>query len=250
MSLSNCIEILQRLKYSGMTLGLQQLMEQPECHSISLEEGLTLILTQEELYRENRKQQRLLKQAKLRLTSACMEDIRYQERQGFNKQQGRELAQCLWIKKANNIVLLGATGLGKSYLACALGQQACRLGYSVKYYRVSRLLESLRLAYADGTYSKLLAQIAKAQCLILDDWGIDKLERAGRNALFEILEDRHQNHSTIITSQLPIEHWHQYIGDDTIADAILDRVLSGVEKINLQGESFRRKRLTKDIDQE
>lgn len=248
MSLSTCIETLQRLKCSGMAVGLQELMTQPECHTITLEEGLSLILSQEEVHRENKKQQRLLKQAKLRFTAACMEDIYYHSRDGLNKQQSRELAQCHWIQQAKNLVLLGATGLGKSYLACAFGQQACRMGYCVKYYRVTRLLESLRIAYADGSYSRLLAQIAKAQCLILDDWGIDKLERAQRNALFEVIEDRHQNASLIITSQLPIEHWHNYIGDDTIADAILDRVLSNVDKINLKGESLRKKRLTLDID--
>lgn len=215
--------------------------------NLSLEEALAMMAERELIRRDNLRLARLLKNAKLRYPCACISDIDYSDERKFNKPQFRQLTHCQWVVQNKNIILAGATGTGKSFFACALGHQACQMAYKVRYFRVTRLIEQLRLSHADGSYTKLLEQFAKIHVLILDDWGIDQLARQARRDLLEVLEDRYAKAATIITSQLPVDKWHHFIGDDTIADAICDRVVNNAYTINLSGESMRKsKNLTHD----
>lgn len=215
-------------------------IHQPNAKNLSLEEALAVMAERELLARENRRLKRLLKAAKLRYTHASVRNVDYQQQRQFNQEQYRQLTHGEWIKHARNILFTGPTGVGKSYLACALGHQACIQAYSVKYCRLIRLLEMLKMAHADGSFQRHIEQIAKVQLLIIDDWGIDQLDRQARRDLLEILEDRYEKSSTIITTQLPIEQWHDYIGDNTIADAICDRFLNNAYKISITGDSMRK----------
>lgn len=210
-------------------------------HQLSLEETILMMVDRELIQRKNKRVARLLKQAKLRYPQACVTSIDHSDRQRFNSDQIRELSHGDWFKHSKNIIFTGPTGTGKSYLACAFGQQACQLGLKVRYYRVTRLVEELRLSHADGSYARLLEQLAKVQLLILDDWGIDQLDRQGRRDLLEVLEDRYAKSSVIITSQLPTDAWHHFIGDDTIADAVCDRVVNNAYTIEVKGESKRKR---------
>lgn len=216
--------------------------------TLSLEESLSMMVDREVVTRENRRLKRLLKAAKLRYPSACISNIDYQQPRQFEKELLRQLTHCQWIQQQRNVILNGPAGVGKSYIACALGHQACMMAFSVKYYRVSRLIELLRLSHADGSYSKLLERIAKVQLLILDDWGIDQLDRQARRDLLEVLEDRYSKTATIITTQLPVERWHQFIGDDTIADAICDRVINNAYTLTMTGESMRKLKNLTDVE--
>jgi len=207
---------------------------------LSLEEALTMMVEREIIQRDNKRLLRLLKAAKLRYPNACVADIDYQQPRQFNHEQMQQLTHCEWIKQRKNIILTGPTGTGKSYLACALGHQACHMTYRTRYLRVTRLIEQLRLSHADGSYGKTLEQLAKVQLIILDDWGIDQLDRQARRDLLEVLEDRYAKSSTIITTQLPIDKWHHFVGDDTIADAICDRVVNNAYVIEIEGESMRK----------
>lgn len=217
-------------------------IETNDSHQLSLHEALGLMVEREILLRENKRFDRLLKAAKLRYPNACAADIDYAcVRRKFNKEQVRQLTHCDWVTSKRNIIFTGPTGTGKSYLACALGHQACQMGHKVKYARINRLTEQLRLSHADGSYSKLLDQIAKFEVLVLDDWGIDQLDRQARRDLLEVLEDRYSKSSTIITSQLPIEMWHHFIGDDTIADAVCDRIINNAHKVEITGDTMRKK---------
>ena len=182
---------------------------------------------------------RLLKIAKLKL-QANPEDVDYSHPRGLMKSQFAQLLNGQWLQQHHNILLTGPTGCGKTYLACVLATQACRQGYSVRYFRTSRLLEDLSIAHGDGRFSKLMQQLAKTDVLLLDDWGLEKLSLGQRNDLLEIMEDRHGSKSTLITSQLPIDQWHRSIGDATLADAILDRLLHNAHKLKLKGESMRK----------
>ena len=152
-----------------------------------------------------------------------------------------QLLQLDWVRQHRNLLIEGPTGTGKTFIACALGQTICEQGMSVRYFRASRLFETLTIAHGDGSFGKLLTQLAKTDCIIIDDWGLDVLSQKQRNDLLEIMEDRHGNGATLITSQLPIQHWHEAIGDPTLADAILDRLLHNAHKIQLKGESMRKK---------
>jgi len=232
---------LRQLKLSGMVNALQSQTEQPSTYEgLAFVERLNLLLEHECLDREHRKQQRLIRAAKFKL--ACTpQDIDYQHPRGLKKSQVAGLLQCDWIPKGQNLLLTGPCGSGKSHIACAIGHQACLKGYSVKYYRISRLLMDLNQAKADGTYQKVLKALAKIHWLILDDWGLEPLKVAHRNVLLEIMEDRYNLNSTAIISQLPTDTWHQTIGDNTLADAILDRLMHNAHRINLKGESMRKK---------
>ena len=189
--------------------------------------------------RENRRLVRLLQAAKLRL-SASIEEIDYRHPRGLERAKMAALASCEWITRHQNLLLTGPTGCGKTWLACALGNQACRQGLSVRYFRLPRLLEQLRIAHGDGSYPRLMAQLAKSELLILDDWGIQKITAPQRADLMELIEDRHGLRSTLIASQLPVDSWHEYIGEATLADAILDRLIHNAHRLTLQGESMRR----------
>jgi len=193
----------------------------------------------EELDRTHRKQQRLLKAAKLKI-NAIPEEIDYQHPRGLKQTLMASLLQGNWINKHQNLLLTGPCGSGKTYLACALAHQACMQGYKVKYYRLSRLLLELTQTKADGSYSKALQALSRLDLLILDDWGLEPLKAAHRNDLMEIMDDRHGSTSTAIISQLPTDQWYQSIGDNTLADAILDRLMHNAHRIKLKGESMRK----------
>jgi len=239
MLINQTLEHLRNLKLTAMAQALEEQMEQPRAFDLSFEERLSLLVMREITDRENRRLQRLLKTARLK-QSACVEDIDYRHPRGLDKSMMATLASTDWIRRGANVHLTGQTGTGKSWLACALGNQACRMGWSVKYERVPRLLENLRIAHADGSFGKRLAQMAKTDLLILDDFGIKPLARGDRHDLLEIIEDRHGARSTLVTSQLPISLWHEYIGEPTVADAVLDRLLQNAFRMELKGESLRR----------
>jgi DNA replication protein DnaC len=235
------LEQLRRLRLSGMAAAFAQQLEQPELQALSFEERFSLLLDRELNLRENRRLNRLLQLARLR-QQACVEDIDYTHRRGLERSLMASLITCDWIRAHHNLHLTGPTGTGKSWLACALGQQACRQGLSVRYERVARLLETLRIARGDGSYHKRLAAFAKTELLILDDFGLKPLTQAERLDLLELIDDRHGRRSTLVTSQLPIAHWHAYLGEDpTVADALLDRLLSAAHRLELKGESLRKR---------
>ncbi len=212
----------------------------PESQKLSFDERPGMLVDAEWLARENRRLGRLLKEAKLRIGSACVEDIDYPPRRELEKSTIRQLATCRWVAEHQNVVITGMTGTGKTYLACALAQQACRKGYRAIYRRATRLNEELALAHADGTYSILLARLARADVLVIDDWGLAPPKDQERRDLLEVLEDRCGDRSTLLTSQVPTTKWHDYIGDPTVADAVCDRLLHNAHRIVLKGPSRRK----------
>jgi len=232
-------EHLNTLRLTGMLQALEEQLGLPAMAELSFEERMGILVDHEILYRENRRLGRLLSAARLRV-SACVEDIDYRHARGLEKSRMASLVALDWIRQSLNLCLTGPTGCGKTWLACAMGNEACRRGFSVRYLRLPRLFEMLRIAHGDGSYAKLMNQLLKTDLLILDDWGIQKISAAQRNDLMEVIEDRHGRRSTLIASQLPIDHWHEYIGEATIADAVLDRLLHGAHRLNLTGESMRR----------
>jgi DNA replication protein DnaC len=240
------MEKLNTLKLTGMVKALTEQQQMAEVDSLGFEERLGLLVDREATERENRKLTTRLKKAKLR-QSASIEDLDFRRSRGMDKALILSLAACAWIAKGINVLICGPTGVGKSYLACALAHKACLEGYTALYLRLPRLFEELRLAKADGRYGKLMLSYAKADLLILDDWGLTPMTDPQRRDLLELMEDRYGLKSTIITSQLPVTAWHEAIGDPTLADAILDRIVHNAHKIEMKGESMRKnsKTLTK-----
>ncbi len=235
------LDKLHDLRFTGMAKALTEQMALPDIESLSFEERLGLLVDREATEREDRRLKTRLRQAKLK-QNACIEDIDFKQPRGMDKSLLLDLAQCQWIKKHLNLLITGPTGVGKTWIACALAQKACREGFTSLYLRLPRLLQELPIAKGDGTYTRLLARLAKVDVLILDDWGLSKLIAEQRRDLLEILEDRHDTRSTIVTSQLPLDKWHHIIGDPTLADAILDRLVHNAYKINLKGESMRKRK--------
>lgn len=247
MNHQHTLQQLHSLRLTGMAEALSMQLDQPTTYEeLSFFERLSLLVNSESTSRDNRKIARLLKQARLRL-NAHPADIDYRARRGLHKDTLAQLLQLDWIGHHRNLLIEGATGTGKTFLACALGRTACEHGLSVRYFRSSRLFEALTVAHGDGSFGKLLAQLAKTQLLIIDDWGLEVLTQQQRNDLLEIMEDRHGRGATLITSQLPVAHWHEAIGDPTLADAILDRLLHNATKLQIQGESMRKKQA--EVDQ-
>ena len=238
--LEQTVSDLRQLKLSGMANALANQIEQPGTYEgLSFDERLQLLTDNESQDREQRKQQRLLKSAKLKI-AANARDIDYQQPRGLKQSMMASLLQCDWLSKNQNLLITGPCGSGKTYIGCALGHASCLKGYRVKYYRISRLMLELSQAKADGSYSKALQSLAKLDLLILDDWGLEPLKAAQRNDLMEIMDDRHESSSTTIISQLPTDQWYQSIGDNTLADAILDRLMHNSHRIKLKGESMRK----------
>jgi len=235
------LEHLRALKLDGMARALEEQRLLPACDDLAFEDRLGLLVDRERHWRDNRRLDRLLRAAKLKHADACLEDVNHGPGRGIDKRLIASLSGCDWIRQAQSLLLTGPTGVGKTWLACALGQQSCRQGFAVLYQRVPRLSEMLRIAHADGSFGRLLGQLARVDVLILDDWGMTPLDQAARHDLLEVIDDRSTTKSTIITSQLPIEHWHAWINDPTVADAILDRLVHRSHRVALKGESLRRK---------
>lgn len=235
------LETLKTLKLTGMVQALSEQLEMPDVTELSFEERLGLLVDRELTERRERRFKTRLRQAKLRL-SAQVEDIDYRHPRGLDQSVMLRLATCEWIKEHHQVLITGPTGVGKTWLACALGQKACREGYSVLYLRLPRFLQELPMAKGDGRYGKVMAQLAKTDLLILDDWGLARLSDENRRDLLEMLEDRYGRRSTLVTSQLPVEHWHEALGDPTLADAILDRLVHQAYKLALKGDSLRKPR--------
>jgi DNA replication protein DnaC len=212
----------------------------PDTLALTFDERLALLVDAEMLARENARLLKNLRDAKLRLPEACIEGIDFAKDRRIDKSLLRQLASCRWVYERQTVILIGATGTGKSYLACALANQACRKGLRVFYRRAPRLFDELRLARIDGTYPRLLAKIAKTDVLVIDDFAIGQLTDDARKELLEILEDRYGLRATIVTSQLPHEKWHAFLADPTVADAICDRVIHGAHKLTLHGPSRRK----------
>lgn len=236
----HCLKQLRQLKLGGMASALEQQWENPSTYSdLGFDERFELLVNQELTARANSRLQRLLKQARFKV-NAQVQDIDYAHPRGLKQTQIADLLRGEWLSHHQNLMITGPTGCGKTYLACALGNQACHQDKTVRYYRASRLFEMLTLGHGDGTYLKLINQLAKTDLLIIDDWGLEQLTQSQRNDLLEIMEDRHGSKSTLITSQLPTTEWHNFIADPTLADAILDRLLHNAHKLKLKGESMRK----------
>ena len=234
------LEKLAALKLSGMLKALEEQMQMSEAAALSFEERLGLLVDREWTERENRRLAGRLLKARLR-QAAALEDVDWRTPRGLDKSVVLALGSCQWISQHQNCLITGPTGVGKSWLACALGHKACREGYSVLYLRLTRLWRELAVSRGDGRYLKLLAGLARMDLIILDDLGTEALGEAERHDLLEILEDRYERRSTLVTSQLPVGHWHETIGDPTMADAILDRLVHNAHKLVLKGESMRKK---------
>jgi DNA replication protein DnaC len=234
------LEKLKALRLDAFAAAWVAQQQDPALGAVPFDERLGLLVEAEWLARENKRLTTALREAKLRLSQACVEDIDYAPRRELDKTLLRQLATCRWVHEHHNVLVTGMTGTGKSYVACALAQQACRRGHRALYRRLPRLFEELTLAHADGSYLRLLARFARVDVLVLDDWGLSALRDQDRRDLLEILEDRTGTRSTIVTSQLPPTKWHDYVADPTIADAICDRLLHPAHRLVLKGPSRRK----------
>jgi len=239
---------LKDLKLNAMAADLERYLAAPSDDGLSFTERLGMMVDREWDARALASLQRRLHRSKLR-QAACVEDINYRHPRGLDKSVMQKLATCRWVKAHENVILTGPTGVGKSWLACALAHQACREGHTALYMRVPRLLQDLYVARADGSYAKTLDRLGVPDVLVLDDFGMAPLTDTERRDLFEVIEDRQQRRSLIITSQLEVKHWHELIGDPTLADAILDRLVHSSHRLDLKGASMRPRKEKKNQDE-
>jgi DNA replication protein DnaC len=235
------IDKLNSMRLAGMAKGLRAQLENPEIHNLPFEDRLALLVDAELLERENRQLATRLKNAQLR-QNAALEDLDTKKSRGIDRSLVASLATCQWIKRHHNLLITGATGVGKTWLSCALSHTACRQGITAAYHRLPTLMQDLELARHDGRYKKLMRGLARAELLVLDDLGIAPLSGEQLRDLLEIIDERYQKGATLITSQLPVASWHDALGDPTMADAILDRVVHNAYKIDLEGDSMRKLR--------
>ena len=240
MLIEPTIEKLQAMRLDAMASLWKEQAGKPDFHQLAFDERFGMLVDAEWLHRENKRIGTALREAKLRLTSACVEDIDYPAHRELDRAQVRQLATCRWVVEHQNVLITGATGTGKTYVACAFAQQACRKGHRAIYRRAARLFSELVLARADGTYARLLAKIARADVLVIDDFAMTPITDNERRDLFEVLDDRHGTRSTIISSQVPPKRFHDYINESNHADAICDRLIHGAHKVVLKGPSRRR----------
>ncbi len=224
-----------------MSDGLQEQLNNSQYKELNFEERISMLVEKEVLYRQNQKLSSLLRRASFRFSEACIEHIDFKANRNLSKPNMMKLAQNDWIRKCQNIILTGETGAGKSYIACALGNNACRNGYTTLYTRIPKLLNELKISHADGSYLKLLKRLSRVDLLIMDDWGLSDFSDLGRRDMLEIFEDRYNVRSTIISTQFPVDKWFDVIGDPTIADAICDRIVHNSHKIDLQAKDSMRK---------
>ncbi|HQK69472.1 MAG TPA: IS21-like element helper ATPase IstB [Bacteroidales bacterium] len=240
MNKQTTLDQLQGMKLSGMMRAYQAILSLPPHERPTLDVAIARLAEAELLHRKNRKTELYLKRSKLRY-NAVLEQVHCSPSRNLTKETLLYLAECSFIDRSENILITGPTGCGKSFLACAIGRQACSLGYKSIYLGMNRFLEKVTQSKLDGTYIKFLSQIEKTQLLIIDDWGLYPLDINSRLALLQVLEDRYAKRSTIITSQLPVAAWYEYINEPTLADAIMDRLSGNAQRIELKGESLRKK---------
>ena len=239
------LERLTAMRLNAMALAWEEQQSDAKIAEMSFDERMGLLVEAEWHNRENRRLKRTLRSAKLRIGEACIEDIDYKPHRKLERTLIQQLASCRWIDEKQNVLLCGATGTGKTYLACALAQQACRRGKKALYRRAPRLLDELRLARASGEYARHLQKLLKFDVLVIDDWAIAPLKEHERQDFLEVFEDRYGTRSTIVASQLPPDKWHAYIGDPTVADALCDRILHNAHRLMLKGPSRRKEAATK-----
>jgi DNA replication protein DnaC len=233
------IDKLKTMKLNGMAQAFEEQLNTPSIENISFEERIGILIDREDSFRQNRKLKQLLNNAKLKYSTACVEDINYNTDRYLDKTQMTSFASCDWIKKGYNLMITGATGCGKTWIANALGNQACRLGLTTFYTKMTKLYDHLRIAEGEGKFKALLAKLIKYDLLIIDDFGLCKPTNVDRNNFLELVDDRYKK-SILITSQLPVENWHEAIGEETLADAIIDRLINNTNVLKLKGESLRK----------
>jgi len=240
MLMEPTIDKLKSLHLYAMAAAWAAQRDDPSLDEIDFDARLGMLVDAETLARDNKRIARLLREAKLRIPGACMEDIDTSPKREIERALVKTLTTGRWIADHQNVLITGMTGVGKTYVACALAQLGCRMGFRALYRRTPRLFEELALAHADGTYTRLLGKLAKIDVLVLDDWGLAPLTDIQRRDVLEIVDDRHGARSTVIASQLPVGKWHDHLGDPTIADAVLDRVVHNAHRINLKGPTRRK----------
>ena len=243
------IEKLHTMKLYGMAEAFRAQAETPDMSQLSFEERFAMLVDQQWLWKENRALARRLSVAKLK-ERGVIEDINYQHPRGLDRKLIRTLSSSEWVRQKQNLLLIGPTGIGKSWLACALAHKACRDGFVVLHKRMNELFRELAIAHADGTIGRILLKFSRVDVLLLDDFAMAPLKDSERRDLLEICDDRYQRRSMILTSQLPVAHWHEQIGDPTIADSILDRLVHNAYRIELNGESMRKQRPSRKPEQE
>lgn len=237
---------LQQMKFHALARAFSEQLQSADIDALDFDTRFAMLVEREWTERRSRQLTNRLRRAKLRHPDACFEDIDYRHPRRLNKTAFAALSSCEWVRERLNILITGPTGVGKSWLACALAHQGCREGYSALYLRLPKLVSMLHIGRGDGRYPQIIESLAKVQILILDDWGLAPLAAHERNDVMEIIEERHARRPIIATSQLPVEKWHDSIGDPTLADAILDRLVHNAYTFKLRGESMRKRKKKAD----